>query len=85
MNAVMSSMEPHRTRTYSEDLKWWMAYQRHMLELTYQQIVKNLSVDISTVWKAVESFRMKELLVQSTVKVLKHRWNCRNLSSCRQF
>lgn len=53
----MASMEPHRTRAYSEDLKWRMVYQRLMLGFTYQQIAVNLSVDTSTVWRAVEKFQ----------------------------
>ena len=56
MTHIMASMEPHRTRAYSEDLKWRMVYQRLMLGLTYQQIAKNLCVDLSTVWRAVEKF-----------------------------
>ena len=53
----MASMEPHRTRAYGEDLKWRMVYQRLMLGLTYQQIAKNVSVDTSTVWRAVDKFQ----------------------------
>ena len=33
-----------------------MVYQREMLGLTYQQIARNLSVDASTVWRAVRKF-----------------------------
>ena len=54
---IMASMEPHRTRAYSEDLKWRMVYQCLMLGLTYQQIATNLCVDTSTVWRAVEKFQ----------------------------
>ena len=53
----MASMEPHRTRSYSVDLKWRMVYQRLMFGLTYQQIAKNLCVDIITVWRAVDKFQ----------------------------
>ena len=34
-----------------------MVYQHLLLGLTYQQIAKNLSVDTSTVWRAVEKFQ----------------------------
>ena len=54
---IMASMEPHRRRAYGDDLKWRMVYQRLMMGLTYQQIAKNLSVDTSTVWRAVEKFQ----------------------------
>ena len=57
VNLIMASMEPHRTKAYGEDLKWRMVYQRLMLGLTYKQIATNLSVDISTVWRAVEKFQ----------------------------
>ena len=52
----MTSSEPLRSRAYHEDLKWRMIYQRKMLGLTYQQIVVNLCVDTSTVWRAVKQF-----------------------------
>ena len=55
----MASVEPHRTRAYSEDLKWRMVYQRLMPGLTYQQIATNLCVDTATVWRAVDKFQVE--------------------------
>ena len=55
-SVIMASMEPHR-RAYSDDLKWRVVYQHLIMGLTYQQIAKNLSVDTSTVWRAVEKFQ----------------------------
>ena len=53
----MTSSEPLRSRAYHEDLKWRMVYQREMLDLSYQQIATNLSVDSSTVWRTVKRFK----------------------------
>ena len=43
-------------RTYLEDLKWHMIYQREMLGLMCGQIVENLNVDTSTIWRALHQF-----------------------------
>ena len=49
----MASIEPQRTR---DDLRWRMVYQRLALELAYNEIAKNLSVDSSTVQRVIERF-----------------------------
>ena len=52
----MTSLEPLRGKSYHEDLKWRMVYQRKMLGLTCQQVACNLSVHSSTVWRTVKRF-----------------------------
>ena len=75
----MTSSEPLRSRAYHEDLKWRMIYQRKMLGLTYQQIAMNLSVDTSTVWRAVKQFD-----VEGTVASKKNT-GYRKLSNYEEF
>ena len=50
------SCESSRKKAYSADLRWRMVYQRHMLGLTFEEIGSRLSVDPSTVWRAVQRF-----------------------------
>ena len=49
--------EPHRTKAYSNDLRWRMVWQREVLECSYKDISMNLNVDLSTVWRVVKTFR----------------------------
>ena len=53
----MASCEPHRTKAYSNDLRWRMVWQREVLEYSYKDISMNLNVDLSTVWRVVKFFR----------------------------
>ena len=52
----MSSCQPQRTAAYDEDLRWRMIYQHYGLELSYKKIADNLSVDPSTVQRAIQYF-----------------------------
>ena len=51
------SCEPRRKRAYSNDLRWRMVWQREVLDYTYEEVARNLNVDVSTVWRVVELFR----------------------------
>ena len=53
----MASCEPHRTKAYSDDLRWRMVWQKEVLDYTYKDISLNLNVDLSTVWRVVKLFR----------------------------
>ena len=83
-------MDPHRTRAYSADLKWRMVYQRLMLGLTYQLIAKNMTVDVSTVWRAVEKSQAEGTVATKyckgpqTLKVSKfcHNGDCSGEACC---
>ena len=52
------SCESTRSKAYSSDLRWRMVYQRSLLELSYNQIAKNLNEDPPTaaVYRTVKLF-----------------------------
>ena len=50
-----TSCEPTRSSAYSEDLRWRIVYQKGT-ELSYTEVAKNLSVDLSTVKRVVKLF-----------------------------
>ena len=50
------SCESGRRKAYSNDLRWRMIFQREMLGLSYEEVGLRLSVDPSTVWRAVQRF-----------------------------
>ena len=52
----MTSAQPHRTSSYSDELRWRMVYQCYGLEFSYRQIAKNLNVDVSTVCRVSQRF-----------------------------
>ena len=56
-----------------------MVYQKEMLGLNYKQIARNLSVDVSTVWRTVKLFHDK-----GTVAPTKNKGYCK-LSEFEQF
>ena len=52
----MSSCEPSRSSAYSEDLRWRVVWQRQALQISAQQVAKNLGVDLSTVYRINQLF-----------------------------
>ena len=52
----MFSCERNCKVAYSEDLRWWMVWQKSILGYTYEQVASNLNVDKSTVWRTVKLF-----------------------------
>ena len=50
----MTSCEPKRCSTYSDDLRWRMVWQ---LGYTYGDVAKNLCVDKLTVKRIVDRFK----------------------------
>ena len=48
--------EPGRRKSYSEDLRWRIVYQRHLMGLKYREISQNLTVSVSTVARVVDRF-----------------------------
>ena len=53
----MTSSEPARTSSYSNDLRWKMIYQREGLCFPFHRIADNLNVDISTVKRICKIFK----------------------------
>ena len=53
---MASSCESGRRKVNSNDLCWRMIFQREMLGLSYEEVGLRLSVDPSTVWRAVRRF-----------------------------
>ena len=51
-----TSCEPKRSSAYSGDLRWRVVYQREGLELSYERIAANLSIDSSTAKRIVKLF-----------------------------
>jgi len=47
---------PGRTKAYNEDLRWRMVWQRLINGYTIKEIVSNLYVAESTVWRVVDHF-----------------------------
>ena len=50
------SCKPTRSTAYSEDLRWHTVYQKEGMGLSYAEVAKNLSVDLSTVKRVVKLF-----------------------------
>ena len=51
-----TSCEPKCSSAYSDDLSWWVVYQREGLGLSYERIAANLSIDSSTAKRIVKLF-----------------------------
>jgi transposase len=51
-----TSCESIRSSAYSEDLRWRIIYQRRN-GISYTEVAKNLSVDLSTVKRVVKLFQ----------------------------
>ena len=51
-----TSCEPTRSSAYSEELRWRIVYQKEGMGLSYTEVAKNLSVDLSTVKRVVKLF-----------------------------
>lgn len=54
----MASAQPNRTSPYSEELRWRIIYQCYGLGLTYRHIATNLNVDVSTVCRTIQRFKV---------------------------
>lgn len=67
-----TSCEPTRSSAYSEDLRWCIVYQKEGMGLSYTEVAKNLSVDLSTVKRVVKLFN-------NTGNVTKKRYDKSNL------
>ena len=52
----MASIKPTRV---CDDLRWRIVYQRMALGFSYKKIATNLGVDITTVWRIVQQFRIQ--------------------------
>ena len=52
----MTSCEPRRSSAYSEDLRWYIVWQREALGVSCSEIATNLNIDISTVKKVLQTF-----------------------------
>ena len=48
--------EPHRSSAYSDNMRWLIVSQRHVLRCTHNAIATNLNVDVSTVQRILEIF-----------------------------
>ena len=66
------SCEPTRSSAYSEDLRWRIVYQKEGMGLSYTEVAKNLSVDLSIVKRVVKLFN-------NTGNVTKKRYDKSNL------
>ena len=53
---LVMTIEPGRSKAYSNDITWRMVYQRCGLGLSYKQIGEQLNVDPSTVCRTVQLF-----------------------------
>ncbi len=54
--AIKTSCESKRSSAYSEDLRWCMVYQSIGLRLSYDDIAKNLCVDVSTAKRTIKLY-----------------------------
>ena len=70
--AKRTSYEPRRSWAYPNDLRWRMVYQREALQLSYEEIGRNMGVDPSTVYRTVNLFL-------SSGRVDKKKYNADNL------
>ena len=52
----MLSIEPGRSKAYSNDIRWRMVYKRCVLGLSCKEIGGQLNVDPSTVYRTVKLF-----------------------------
>ena len=57
--------EPGRHKSYSEDLRWRIVYQRHLMGLNYREISQNLTVSVSTVARIVDRFELTREVTRS--------------------
>ena len=55
-NFEMTSCEPGRSFSYSEDLRWRIIWQKEVMGYTLKDIANNLNIDISTVWRLIKLF-----------------------------
>ena len=57
--------EPGRHKSYSEDLRWRIVYQRHLMGLNYKEISQNLMFSVSTVVRIVDRIERTREVTQS--------------------
>ena len=50
------SVEPGRTKPYSEEIRWRIVWQREVLGYNLRKVAGNLGVAINTVWRITELF-----------------------------
>ena len=71
LHVMMLSIEPGRSRVYSNDISWRMVYQRCGLGLSYKQFGEQLNVDPSTVCRTVQLFEETETVHNNYVAIMK--------------